>query len=164
MHDLGKGSTPPEDWPRHVAHEARSAALAEAVCRRLKIPNEVRDLAVMTAREHGNVGRALELRANTMLKLFERCDAFRKPERFLAMLQACECDHLGRTGYEHQPFPQAQHLQTGLLAAQSVNAGAIAAQVMAKSPDKAAESIAAAIHAARITAIEAAIKKANPSD
>ncbi len=164
MHDLGKGSTPPEDWPRHIAHEARSAALAEAVCRRLKIPNEVRDLAVMTAREHGNVGRALELRANTMLKLFERCDAFRKPERFLAMLQACECDHLGRTGYEHQPFPQAQHLQTGLLAAQSVNAGAIAAQVMAKSPDKAAESIAAAIHAARITAIEAAIKKANPSD
>jgi tRNA nucleotidyltransferase (CCA-adding enzyme) len=148
MHDLGKGTTSPAEWPRHHGHEARSVKLADAVCRRLKIPNDCRDLAVMTAREHGNVGRALELRAATIVTLLERCDAFRKPQRFVDMLHASECDHRGRTGFADKPFPQAAYLETALKAAQTVNAGEIAQRYLDQP-----QRIAEAVRAARIAAV-----------
>ena len=152
MHDLGKGSTPPEEWPSHHGHEARSVQLAERVCKRLKVPNDCRDLAVMTAREHGNIGRALTLRPNTIVSLFERCDAFRKPQRFIDMLRASECDHRGRAGLEGNPFPQLQHMEQALAAARTVDAGGIAQRFIGQ-PRK----ISDAIHAARVEAVSAAI-------
>jgi tRNA nucleotidyltransferase (CCA-adding enzyme) len=148
MHDLGKGSTPPSEWPRHYGHEGRSVALVEQVCKRLKIPNDCRDLARMTAREHGNVGRALELRPNTMVTLFERCDAFRKPQRFIDMLRASECDHRGRTGFADKPFPQAAWLEQALNAARAVDAGEVA-QRYVDQPQRIPE----AIHKARVDAV-----------
>jgi tRNA nucleotidyltransferase (CCA-adding enzyme) len=164
VHDLGKGTTPPEQWPKHIAHETRSVTLVEALCQRLKIPSDVRDLAVMTAREHGNVGRAFEMRADTLVKMLERCDAFRKPARFNELLIASECDHRGRTGFEDRPFPQAAFLQAVLAAAQSVPGGQIAGRVTASHPDKPAEVIAQAIRAARTEAVAAVMahKKADP--
>jgi tRNA nucleotidyltransferase (CCA-adding enzyme) len=152
-HDLGKGQTPQEEWPSHHGHEARSVKLAEQVCKRLKIPNDCRDLAVMTAREHGNVARAPELRANTVVKLFERCDAFRKPQRFLDMLRAAMCDQRGRTGFEAQPFPQAEYLAHLLEAARRVDAGAVAQQC-ADRPQRIPE----AVHAARTEAVSQAMQ------
>lgn len=152
MHDLGKGSTPPEEWPSHHGHEARSVQLADSVCKRMKVPNDCRDLAVMTAREHGNIGRALTLRPNTIVTLFERCDAFRKPQRFLDMLRASECDHRGRTDFEEKPFPQLQHMEQALAAARAVNAGEIAQRFIGE-PRK----ISDAIHAARVAAVSASI-------
>jgi tRNA nucleotidyltransferase (CCA-adding enzyme) len=164
VHDLGKGTTLPEQWPQHIAHEARSVKLVEVLCERLKIPGDVRDLAVMTAREHGNVGRALEMRADTLVKMLERCDAFRKPARFMDLLVASECDSRGRTGFEERPFPQRAFLQTVLAAAQSIAAGEIAAKVTATPTDKPADAIAQAIRAARIAAVAAVMthKKADP--
>jgi tRNA nucleotidyltransferase (CCA-adding enzyme) len=153
VHDLGKGTTSPEQWPRHIAHEARSVKLVEVLCERLKIPGDVRDLAVMTAREHGNVGRAFEMRADTLVKMLERCDAFRKPARFMDLLVASECDSCGRTGFEDRPFPQRVFLQTVLSAAQSVDGGEIAAKVFATPTDKPADAIAQAIRAARVAAV-----------
>jgi tRNA nucleotidyltransferase (CCA-adding enzyme) len=164
VHDLGKGTTSPEQWPQHIAHEARSVKLVETLCERLKIPGDVRDLAVMTAREHGNVGRALEMRADTLVKMLERCDAFRKPARFMDLLVASECDSRGRTGFEDRPFPQRAFLQTVLAAAQSVDGGEIAAKVSATATGKPAEAIAQAIRAARVAAVAAVMphKKADP--
>ncbi|WDZ95629.1 multifunctional CCA addition/repair protein [Herbaspirillum sp. WKF16] len=143
MHDLGKGATPPEMWPRHHGHEARSAQLAEQVCARLKVPGDCRDLALMTAREHGNVGRAFEMRPATLVTLFARCDAFRKPQRFVDMLRAAECDHRGRTGFEARPFPQAAYLEGALAAAAGIDAGAIAGRHQAE-PQRIPEAILAA--------------------
>jgi tRNA nucleotidyltransferase (CCA-adding enzyme) len=164
VHDLGKSTTSPEQWPQHIAHEARSVKLVEVLCERLKIPGDVRDLAVMTAREHGNVGRALEMRADTLVKMLERCDAFRKPARFMDLLIASECDSRGRTGFEERSFPQRAFLQTVLTAAQSVDGGEIAAKVTAATTDKPAEAIAQAIRAARVAAVAAVMthKKADP--
>jgi tRNA nucleotidyltransferase (CCA-adding enzyme) len=142
LHDLGKGTTPPEIWPRHHGHEARSERLVEQVCARLKVPGECRDLALMTAREHGNVGRCFEMRPDTLVKFFARCDAFRKPQRFLDMLRASECDHRGRTGLELQPFPQAAYLEGALQAASAIDAGAIAQQQT--QPQRIADAILAA--------------------
>ncbi|RBA24989.1 multifunctional CCA addition/repair protein [Herminiimonas fonticola] len=156
FHDLGKGVTPPELWPRHHGHEMHSVKLVDAVCQRLRIPNDSRDLALMTAREHGNIGRALELRAATIVSLFERCDAFRKPQRFIDMLQASECDHRGRTGFEEKPFPQNAYLQSALAAAQTVNGGEIAALTQQRYPDQPG-SIPEAIRTARIKAVALAI-------
>ncbi|HZW11801.1 MAG TPA: multifunctional CCA addition/repair protein [Noviherbaspirillum sp.] len=149
MHDLGKGATPREEWPKHYGHEERGVKLVDQACKRLKIPNDCRDLAVMTAREHGNVSRALEMRVNTIVSLFERCDAFRKPQRFVDMLHASECDHHGRTGYADRPFPQAAHLEKALRAARGVNAGEVAKH-HADQPQRIPE----AVHAARVAAVK----------
>ncbi len=163
LHDLGKGVTPPELWPKHHGHEMHSAKLVDAVCQRLKIPNECRDLALMTAREHGNIGRALELRAATIVTLFERCDAFRKPQRFIDMLQASECDHRGRTGFDEQPFPQNAYLQSALAAAQTVNGGEIATLTRQAYPNQ-ENRIPEAIRTARIKTVALAIAENAASD
>ncbi|QJQ03254.1 multifunctional CCA addition/repair protein [Herbaspirillum rubrisubalbicans] len=157
LHDLGKGTTPPEIWPRHHGHEARSERLAEQVCMRLKVPGECRDLALMTAREHGNVGRAFEMRPDTLVKFFARCDAFRKPQRFLDMLRASECDHRGRTGLEQQAFPQAAYLEGALQAAQQIDAGAIAQQQTQP------QRIPEAILAARTEQVAAYVQQQRPA-
>jgi tRNA nucleotidyltransferase (CCA-adding enzyme) len=152
LHDLGKGVTPPEQWPRHHGHEMHSEKLVDQVCKRLKIPNDCRDLALMIAREHGNVGRAMELRAKTVITLFERCDAFRKPQRFIDMLNASECDHRGRTGFADRPFPQKHYLQSLLVAAQTVNGGAVAEATRQRYPEQ-PQRIPEAIHDARVKAV-----------
>lgn len=157
LHDLGKGVTPPEQWPRHHGHEMHSAKLVDVVCKRLKIPNDSRDLALMTAREHGNIGRALELRAATIVTLFERCDAFRKPQRFIDMLHAAECDHRGRTGFAERPFPQNAYLQSALMAAQTVNGGEIAMTMQQRYPEQ-PKRIPDAIHEARVQAVATIIE------
>ena len=108
MHDLGKGRTPRSRWPRHVGHEESGARLVESLAARLRVPADCRDLAVLAARWHGLVHRAEELRPRTVLELLERCDAFRRPERFRELLVACEADHRGRGGgLGERPYPQA---------------------------------------------------------
>jgi tRNA nucleotidyltransferase (CCA-adding enzyme) len=128
-HDLGKGVTPPELWPKHVGHEAKGVELVRALAARIRVPVECRELAVAVAREHGLVHRALELRPGTLVKLLERVDAFRRPARFEDFLAACECDFRGRPGYEDKPFPALDHLRQALRVAQAVDAGAVAKRV-----------------------------------
>jgi tRNA nucleotidyltransferase (CCA-adding enzyme) len=154
MHDLGKGVTPPSD----PGHEARSVELADGVCHRLKIPNDCRDLALMAAREHGNVLRAQELRPATIVKMLERCDAFRKPQRFIDLLQVAEYDYRGRVGFEQRPFPQKLRLQAAMEAARGVHAGAIAKAAAERTPDQPAR-IPEAIHQARIAAVARCMKE-----
>jgi len=161
MHDLGKGATPPATWPSHHGHEALGLDLITGLCQRLKVPNDCRDLALMTSREHGNVSRALELRANTLVTLLERCDGLRKPGRFLQMLQAAECDFRGRGAdaaevaqFAARPYPQAPFLAGALEAARAVDAGAVAAKWAER-----AAGIREAVHAARV----AAVKRARPA-
>ncbi|SEO42301.1 metal dependent phosphohydrolase [Nitrosospira multiformis] len=125
-HDLGKGTTPPEEWPRHIGHEARSVKLVQGLCERINPPNEMRNLALLVARYHGDVHRAAELRPVTIANLLQGVDAYRKPERFEEFLQACSCDFHGRPGYATQPYPQADRFREAFQAARSVDAGAIA--------------------------------------
>jgi len=150
LHDLGKGITPEHEWPLHAGHEESGASLAESVSERLRAPAECRDLAVMTAREHGVVHRALDTWPDTVLPLLERCDAFRRPARFEALLLACAADFHGRPGHADRPYPQAGALLTALTAARAVDAGAIAGIA----PHG---QIAAYIHAARAEAIRMAV-------
>ena len=120
IHDLGKGTTPKDVLPHHYGHEERSVKLVEALCERLKTPREFKELAVIVARQHGLVHKAEELRADTLLKLLESVDAFRRPERFELFLTACEADHRGRTGLESTPFPQADYIRRAFAAARQV--------------------------------------------
>ncbi len=125
-HDLGKGATPAEEWPRHHGHEARGVELLGPLCQRLRVPVECRDLALLAARYHGDIHRAFELRAATVLKILAEADAFRRPERFLDLLAVCECDFQGREGYRERPYPQADFFRAALAAALGVDAGAVA--------------------------------------
>ena len=104
MHDLGKGLTEVEHWPHHHGHEQKGVELVYAICARLKVPADCRDLAVLAAREHGVIHRAHELNASTVVKLIERCDGLRRPERFADLLDACACDFHGRPGNETLPY------------------------------------------------------------
>jgi tRNA nucleotidyltransferase (CCA-adding enzyme) len=125
-HDLGKGTTPAAEWPRHIAHEARSAKLVRQMGQRLRVSVECHELADVVAREHGNVHRSGELNAAALMRLFERCDALRRPQRFADLLLACECDARGRLGLEHQPYLPAQRLPPLLHAALAVDSAAVA--------------------------------------
>lgn len=106
MHDLGKAATPPEVLPSHHGHEDAGVERVEQLCARLRVPNPLRELAVITARYHTHVHRALELRADTVVRTLESCDALRRPERFADFLLACEADARGRKGLEQRDYPQ----------------------------------------------------------
>lgn len=114
MHDLGKGTTPQEVLPKHIGHEGRSEKLVEKIIGRLRVPNDCAKLAKVVAREHCNIHRSAEFGAEAVLRLLERCDAIRKPERFNEVLLACEADARGRKGFEERPYPQADLLRKAL--------------------------------------------------
>ncbi len=152
-HDLGKGTTPENILPKHIGHEERSARLLKKVCERLRIPVECRELADVVAREHGNIHRSGEFGAAAVVRLLERCDAFRKPQRFEQVLLACECDARGRGGLQESPYPQRERLLAALGAAQSVVTHAIAER--AQQDNKSGPEIGEMIHKARIAAVAA---------
>jgi tRNA nucleotidyltransferase (CCA-adding enzyme) len=107
-------------WPAHHGHEETGVALVEQLCARVRVPNHLRELAVLTARFHTHVHRAFELRAVTVLNTLESCDALRRPERFADFLLACEADKRGRTGFEDQPYPQREYFEKARAAAASI--------------------------------------------
>jgi tRNA nucleotidyltransferase (CCA-adding enzyme) len=126
MHDLGKGTTPADVLPRHIGHEGRSVKLLQKVCERLRVPTDCKELAEVVAREHGNIHRSAELGPEALMRLLERCDAIRQPERFERALQACECDARGRLGFDDAAYPQADRLLKAQQAVLSVETAPIA--------------------------------------
>jgi len=152
VHDLGKGTTPKDQWPRHIGHEQRSVKLIKKLCTRIGVPNRFRDLAVPVALYHGLSHRVAELRPLTILKVLEALDVFRRPQRLDEFLSACKADARGRTGHKTDDYPQAKIFITALEAACKVRASDLAEQGLT---DKA---LGAAIRDARITAIAEAVK------
>jgi tRNA nucleotidyltransferase (CCA-adding enzyme) len=148
MHDLGKGTTPKEILPRHIGHEERGVHLVKDVCKRLRVPNDCKALAVMVAKFHGKLYQSLEMRPSTLLEFLIQLDAIRQPERFNEFLQACEADSRGRTGLESCPTLAADLMRKVLRVASSVDAGAIA------SKQSNVEKIKTAIFEARVEAIK----------
>jgi len=122
VHDLGKGTTPKDQWPKHIAHEERGVPLVEDLCQRLRVPKSYRELAVAVTRYHLHYHRAAELKPATLLKLFGALDAFRRPERFELFILACEADSRGRTGFENAHFDQPGILRRTRDAAAAVTA------------------------------------------
>lgn len=128
VHDLGKAATPTEEWPRHIAHEARSLPIIEKLCERLAVPKLHRELAIAVARDHTHCHRSFELKAQTILKLFQRLDAFRRPEKLFQFLLCCEADARGRTGFENRPYPQANFLREVHSVCQNIQAKEVIAE------------------------------------
>jgi tRNA nucleotidyltransferase (CCA-adding enzyme) len=154
-HDLGKGTTPREQWPRHLGHEQRSARLARAVGERLRVPLDCRELADVTAREHGNVHASLGLSATAVLRLLERCDALRRPQRFRELLLACQCDARGRAGRADDPYPQRERLSAALDAVLAADTAAASRQALAEGLQ--GPAIGQRVHAARLAALAQAL-------
>lgn len=117
LHDIGKGTTPEEEWPKHHGHEERSASMAKVLCERLKVPRKYTELAVLVAKYHFHVHVAKEMRASSLLELLESVGAFRNQEQLESFLRACEADHRGRTGYENTEYPQADLVRAAYNAA-----------------------------------------------
>ena len=152
VHDLGKGTTPPDQWPRHIGHEGRSARLAHIVAERLRVPSDCRELADVVAREHGHIHASTSLGPQAVLRLLERCDALRRSQRFEQALLACECDARGRTGLEDRDYPQRARLGQSLRTALAVDT-ASAAQA-AQDSGAAGPAIGEAVRQARLQALE----------
>ena len=159
MHDLGKGTTPADVLPRHIGHELRSAKLSKTVCERLRVPVDCRELADVVAMEHGNIHRSAEFGAAALVRLLERCDAFRKPQRFADVLLACECDARGRLGLHDATYPQRRRLADVLKAAQSVVTSVIAEAALTDGLD--GKKIGERVHAARVAAVTQHINPSN---
>jgi len=157
-HDLGKATTPRAAWPRHHGHEQRSVKLVQALCRRLNVPNRFRDLAVQVARYHGQCHIAAELRPETILRMLEAIDAFRRPQRFADFLAASEADARGREGLQDQPYPQAELLRACREAAAAVDAGSVKVQGLS------GKALGSAIQAARTDAIAAVKRQHAPTE
>jgi len=151
VHDLGKGTTDKRWWPSHRGHEQRSVELINELCDRLGAPNHCRDIALHVGLYHGHSHRALQLRPDTVLKLIENTDAFRRPERFEEFLLACEADARGRTGMEERPYHQAAILRAALAAAVDISSKALQEQGL-EGPE-----FGAALRQARLEAVTAAL-------
>jgi tRNA nucleotidyltransferase (CCA-adding enzyme) len=149
MHDLGKAATPAEKLPSHHGHEDAGVALVEQLCARLRVPNHLRELAVITARFHTHVHRAMELRADTVVKTLEACDALRRPDRFSDFLLACEADARGRTGLEAREYPQRAFF------ARARDAAAAVALTATEREGKTGEEIGQELRRRRVAAVEA---------
>jgi len=151
-HDLGKGTTPADVLPRHIGHEGRSEKLARRVSERWRVPTDCRELAELVAREHTNVHQSGGFGPEARLRLLERCDAWRRPERFRQLLWACECDARGRLGLEDRDYPQRERLQQDLDAALAVDLGAVSAAALAEG--KKGPAIGHAVQQARLKALD----------
>ncbi|HEY9107273.1 MAG TPA: multifunctional CCA addition/repair protein [Roseateles sp.] len=150
-HDLGKGTTRKEELPRHIAHEKRSEKLAAQVSARWKVPTDCRALAELVAREHTHVHQSSGFGAEARLRLLERCDAWRRPDRFAELLWACECDARGRLGLEQRDYPQRAGLLADLRATQSVDLAAISAAAIARGAQ--GPDVGRAVRRARLEAL-----------
>ncbi|WP_145523062.1 multifunctional CCA addition/repair protein [Yersinia rohdei] len=120
-HDLGKGLTPKEFWPHHHGHGPAGVKLVEQLCQRLRVPNPVRDLAKLVAEYHDLIHTVNKLRPETLLKLFDAIDVWRKPERLEQMILTSEADARGRTGFEENPYPQGDYLRAAFQIANGVS-------------------------------------------
>jgi tRNA nucleotidyltransferase (CCA-adding enzyme) len=146
VHDLGKATTDAGDLPTHPGHEQRGCDLIRRMGERLPVPRACRDLGLLAAEYHTHCHRMAELRDDTVVRVLEKTDAFRRPERFSQFLLACEADARGRTRFEHRDYPQAGWLREALASAAAIDSAAIAAQHEAgQIPD--------AIRRARIAAV-----------
>jgi len=148
MHDLGKGTTPADILPRHIGHEERSVKLVKELCKRLRVPNDCKELAHIVAKFHGKLHQTLQMKPSTMLSFLIELDAIRQPARFKDFLKACESDSRGRAGLENCPTPTADLMLKVLEAALSINAGAVASAF--SEPEK----IKAAVFEARLQAVK----------
>ena len=148
-HDLGKGTTPAEMLPRHIAHEERSVSLLKEVCKRLRVPNDCKELALVVAKFHGKLHQSMQMKPETLLKFLMELDAIRQPARFKDFLKACEADTRGRLGLEQSPTPAADRMLKVLEAALTVNSGQIATSFKGDT-----EQIKNAIFDARLEAIK----------
>ena len=152
-HDLGKGLTPPEHWPRHIGHEGRGLPLVRRLSERWRVPTECRELALLMAREHSNIHQSGKFDTAARLRLLERCDAWRRPARFEQLLWACECDARGRLGLEQSPYPQRTQLQRDLDATLKLDLGAVS--VAAIAAGLSGPAIGQEVHKARLAALQA---------
>lgn len=154
MHDLGKGLTPKSEWPKHKGHEQAGLEVLKNLCERLRVPTRFAQLAALVMRYHGDCHRALEMKPDAILTQLEKCDAFRRSERFRKFLIACEADSRGRLGYEHEKYEPRGLLEEAFYAADFINAKEILKDKHVKS-----EEIKEALFKARTQEIEKVLKR-----
>jgi tRNA nucleotidyltransferase (CCA-adding enzyme) len=155
-HDLGKGTTPADVLPRHLGHEERSVNLVRALSERLRVPTDCRALAEVVAREHGNIHRSSSFGAAALVRLLERCDALRRPERWDEVLLACECDARGRLGLEEMVYEQRARLNQVRTWAGEIDSAAVAEAAALRGLT--GPAIGDAVHAARVAVVQARIE------
>ena len=156
VHDLGKGATPSEEWPSHHGHGEKGVDLIKNLCKRYLVPRVYQELAILVSRHHIECHHAFDLKTTSLLKLLERLDAFRRPDRFQQFLLACEADFKGRTGFADKPYPQSCYL---------LKAYEIAAQVTAQPLlEQGLSGIALGnkLHQQRVTAIKKIVNNYEP--
>ena len=114
VHDLGKGITPDHVLPSHRGHEARGVPLVNDVCDRFKVPNDVRQLALVVTEYHLMCHKAQELKPETIVNLLKGMGALKSRDRLEDFILCCEADARGRIGFEDREYPSSDYLRTAL--------------------------------------------------
>lgn len=127
-HDIGKGLTPPDKWPHHYGHGVLGIQLIMQLSERIRIPNEIRDFAVIAAQYHDLIHSATELKPNTIVQLFDSIDVWRRPERLSKLLLVSEADFKGRKGWQNKPYPQAKYMADAFSIVSEVTAKTVMAE------------------------------------
>ncbi len=128
VHDLGKATTPENELPHHHGHEARGAKIIDKLCKRYRIPNKYRELAISVSKFHLDCHRIQEMKPKTVLKKLEKLDAFRRPDRFQQFLISCKADARGRATFEDRDYPQEEYFMAALNAANEVDSKSLQEQ------------------------------------
>ena len=152
VHDLGKGTTPKDEWPKHICHESRGVPLVKALCKRFKVPNNFKELAIKVTQYHLHYHRIAELKASTILKTLSALNAFRQAENFELFILACEADSRGRTGFENTLPPQSDQFRQAFKAANELDIKSIT------SLDISGKEVGSRIQEKRLSAIKNCIK------
>ena len=129
VHDLGKALTPIDELPRHIMHEERGMAPVTRLCERLKVPTNLKNLALIVCKEHLKCHQIKNLKPGTVWRLLQRLDVLRKPEQVVSFVRACECDAKGRLGLEERPYPQAQYLLDSMEIVRNIRAQDLPAHI-----------------------------------
>ncbi|MBV7314275.1 multifunctional CCA addition/repair protein [Shewanella sp. NIFS-20-20] len=128
VHDLGKALTPAQQWPKHHGHDKLGLTPVKQLCERLRLPNQYKELALMATEYHQLLHTVMQLRPETLLKIFDKNDMWRKPERLEALIVIGMADSQGRHGFESAPYPQGQYLRDCYQAASAIEVQKILAQ------------------------------------
>lgn len=148
LHDVGKALTPRSKWPKHIGHEQAGVKVVEALCARYPVPKTFRELAILVSKYHLHAHRAAELKPSTLVKLLEKIDAYRRPDRFSQFLLACEADARGRTGMEQIEYAPKNFLKKIYLITRDVPIEPLLERELT------GQKLAQALHEARVNAIK----------
>ena len=128
------------------------------LCQRLRVPNHCADLSLIMQRERDALTQIKTMTPDAAVRLLERCDALRKPERFADALRVLALEKTGSdTSSVVAKWGLARSAASGVPAGEIAAAVTIQTKLKSDQSDQSAMQIKQAIFDARVQAVALAL-------